>query len=55
MWPNPQETAGSVTFTEKDFNGKLHFLCSVKNCLLMGLAFGIKIDKQLFEKQKTKN
>ena len=27
MWPNPQETAGLVTFTE-DLNGKLHF-CAV--------------------------
>ena len=25
MWPNPQETADLVTFTEKIFNGKLHF------------------------------
>ena len=23
MWPNPQETADLVTFTEKIFNGKL--------------------------------
>ena len=29
MWPNPQETADLVTFTEEIFNGKLHFLCSV--------------------------
>ena len=28
MWPNPQETADFVTFTEKILNGKLHFLCS---------------------------
>ena len=28
MWPNPQETAYLVTFTEKIPNGKLHFLCS---------------------------
>ena len=28
MWPNPQETADLVTFTEKIFNGKLDFLCS---------------------------
>ena len=28
MWPNPQETADLVTFTEKIFNGELHFLCS---------------------------
>ena len=29
MWPNPQETADLVTFTEKILNGKLHVLCSV--------------------------
>ena len=28
MWPNPQETADFVTFTEKILNGKLHFLWS---------------------------
>ena len=28
MWPNPQETADFVTFTEEILNGKLHFLCS---------------------------
>ena len=27
MWPNPLETAGLITFTEKILNGKLHFLC----------------------------
>ena len=30
MWPNLQETADSVTFTEDILNGKLHFLCSVR-------------------------
>ena len=29
MWPNSQETADLVTFTEETLNGKLHFLCSV--------------------------
>ena len=28
MWPNPQETADLVTFTEEILTGKLHFLCS---------------------------
>ena len=28
MWPNPQETADLVTFTEEIFNGNLQFLCS---------------------------
>ena len=34
MWPNPQETVDLVTFTEEIFNGKLHFLCSVKKSFL---------------------
>ena len=29
MWPNPQETADVVTFTEEVLNGKLHFCFSV--------------------------
>ena len=29
MWPNLQETADLVKFTEEIFNGKRHFLCSV--------------------------
>ena len=28
MWPNPQETADLVTFTEEILNRKLQFLCS---------------------------
>ena len=32
MWPNPQETADLVTFTEKILNGKLHF-CAVIFCI----------------------
>ena len=28
LWPNPQEVANLVTFTEEIFNGKLHFFCS---------------------------
>ena len=28
MWPNHQDTADLVTFTEEILNGKLHFLCS---------------------------
>ena len=31
MWPNRQETADLVTFTEEILNGKLHFLCSVRS------------------------
>ena len=29
MWPSPQQTADSVTFTQGIHNGKLQFLCSV--------------------------
>ena len=29
MWPNPQEIASAVTFTEENLNGKLHFMCIV--------------------------
>ena len=35
MWPNPQETAELITFTEETFNGKLRFLCSVKEIVLL--------------------
>ena len=31
MWPNPQETADMVKFTEEILNRKLHFLCSVQD------------------------
>ena len=27
MWPNLQETADLVTFTDEIFNGKLYILC----------------------------
>ena len=27
MWPNPQQIADLVTFTEENLNGELHFLC----------------------------
>ena len=33
MWPNPQETANLVTFTEEIFNGKLHFSSCVYDYL----------------------
>ena len=36
MWPNPQETADLVTFTEEIFNGKLHFLCRDLEGFLQG-------------------
>ena len=31
MWPNTQETADLVTFTEEILNGKLNFSCSVSS------------------------
>ena len=37
MWPNPQETADLVTFTEEIFNGKLNFLYS-GTYMVMGLG-----------------
>ena len=50
MWPNPQETADFVTFTEEILNGKLHFLCSadgfrhsMRVYFELGLFFKIKI------------
>ena len=35
MWPNQQETADLVKFTEKILNGKLHFLCCVFTVILI--------------------
>ena len=34
MWPNPQETADLVTFTEETVIAKLHFLWSAANIAL---------------------
>ena len=31
MWPNPQFPADLVTFTEEILNGKLPFICSVRD------------------------
>ena len=28
-WPNPQETADLIKFTEEILNGKFYFLCNV--------------------------
>ena len=41
MWPNRQEPADLVTFTEEVLNGKLHVLCSGSGfCRLTLLSFG---------------
>ena len=42
MWPNPQETADLVTFTEEVLNGNLHFLCAV---FVLGEKKGQSTDK----------
>ena len=40
MWPNLQETADLVTFTEETLNKKLHFLCSVPYLIIYrGITF----------------
>ena len=33
MWPNPQQTADLVTFTEELLDRKLYFLCSLLGLL----------------------
>ena len=33
MLPNPQFPTDLVTFPEEILNGKLHFLCTVRNCM----------------------
>ena len=38
MWPNPQETAHLVTFTEETVIGKLHFLWSAANIVLFSTS-----------------
>ena len=35
MWPNPQEIADLVTFTEEIHNGKLLFLCCIATSLIV--------------------
>ena len=37
MWPNPQETAALVAFTEEIVNGKLHFLSSESRTIMKSL------------------
>ena len=35
MWPNPQFPADLVTFTGEILNGKLNFLCSERNFMIV--------------------
>ena len=44
MWPNPQETADFMTFTEEIFNGELYFLCSA----IFGIVKYLPISAQSF-------
>ena len=46
MWPNPQETAYLVTFTEEILNGKLHFLCSVNDKKVQHILLASDLDIQ---------
>ena len=42
MWPNTQETADLIKFTEEILNGKRHFLCSgAFKCLQVSLSLQI--------------
>ena len=51
MWPNPQETADLVTFTEEILNGKLYLLCSVSckanayRMLNLSLNYSVSVSK----------
>ena len=45
MWPNLQETADSVTFTEEIFNGNIYFLCNDKRLRLFCKNFDVEITK----------
>ena len=50
MWPNPQETADLVKFTEEILNGKLYFLCSARDSSINRLLSIIHdIYKSLYE------
>ena len=53
MWPNLQETAGLVTFTEEILHGKLCFLCSVTSLKQTHLFFVFfRISQVRFEGMK---
>ena len=45
MWPNPQETADLVIFTEEIPNGKLHFYAVVATDDGRGSSWQLKISK----------
>ena len=41
MWPNPQFPPDLVTFTKEILDGKLHFLCSVSDVVIVRLSWNI--------------
>ena len=51
MWPNPQETADLVAFSEEILNGKLHFLCSNGQLKSKRLPFSLTTVAQHFVNQ----
>ena len=63
MWPNPQETADLVTFTEEILNGKLHFLCippsirykDYENYWINIFLLDYLVDKKQFSREKLMN
>ena len=52
MWPNPQEIADVVTFTEEILNAKLHFLCSTPFVIITFSHAKIGILKSSFATRK---
>ena len=51
MWPNPQEKADLITFTEEILNGKLHFLYSdadIENSIFSNFSCGARYLLDLF-------
>ena len=49
MWPDPQQTADLVTFTEEILNRKFHFLCNVR---LVRLQISMVVKIESWEKWK---
>ena len=47
MWPNPQETANLVTFTEETLNEKLQFLWIVADFLGDSNAIHLRIPNRV--------
>ena len=57
MWPNPQEAADLVTFTEEILNGKLLFLCSdniINFITRTSFTKTVYLTKQMFQETKDK-